>query len=577
MKSVIFAAVAAVVAGCATAEKAEKKVEPAVEKPAAKPVYPVAPDTTGQRVWKMPFRLGLAGYTMHRKSLDETLQIMQALDLHYLCVKDFHLKYTASDAEIAAFKEKCAKYGVTGYGLGPLYTDSNEKVRDYFEFAKRFGAKTIVGVPFEQEVGKDGKKGGRIASRKQLEYIDKLVREFDVKYAIHNHGPQVAKMFPDVQFGYDMVKDLDKRIGFCMDVGWEFGCGRDPAATIRKYGERIYDIHLKNFAVDIAGGHKLAKAAQHSFTTVPMPRGKIDYGQVFKALAEVGYAGVCSFEYERDFENNFGGLAESVGYARGVCDTISVKARMQPAPKGANTLTAEEKAAGFELLFDGKTPPADKFVGVKGGCKAFPSKGWVVREPDVLTVLPTRGIQDGKWIDLPPEDAKLGGGGDIVTKKTYRDFHFKFDFRLTEAANSGIKYYYDETQNGGSCEEYQIMDKEHPDQHHGHNGDHRVASLYDVIPANADELVKGPGQWNHGEIIAKGNLVQHWLNGKKVVEYVRGGEAFRKGVANSKYAKWGKDKAGNPQPWGELAEGRILLQDHSDSTVGFCNLKVKEL
>ena len=565
-RMVVIAAVAAAsLAGCSTCE---------CGKCGCKPKYVVVEDTAGQRTWKMPFKLGLAGYTMNKKSLDETLEIMQALDLHYLCVKDFHLAYTASDAEIAAFKAKCAQYGVTGYALGPLYTDSNEKVREYFEFAKRFGAKTIVGVPFDYALDRKEKWSDHVASRKQLEYIDRLVKEFDIRYAIHNHGPNSPEMFPDVAYGWNLIKDLDTRIGFCMDVGWEFGCDRDPAKTIREHGDRIYDIHLKNFALNLPGAQKIGK---NSFTTVPMPRGAMDYAKIFKALAEVGYDGVCSFEYERDFENNLGGLAESVGYARGVCDSISVKAKMMPAPKGANTLTADEKAAGFELLFDGKTPPAATFVGAKGGCKAFPAKGWVVREPNVLTVLPVRGIQNGKWIDLPPEDAKLGGGGDIVTKRMYRDFHFKFDFRLTEAANSGIKYYYDEKQNGGSCEEYQIMDKEHPDQHHGHNGDHRVASLYDIIPANADELVKGPGQWNHGEIIAKGNLIQHWLNGKKVVEYVRGGEAFRKGVANSKYAKWGKDKSGKPQPWGEVAEGRILLQDHSDSTVSFCNLKIREL
>ena len=314
-KMVLVAVIAVSVMGCSVCE-CEKR-------DCAKKPYVVIQDTAGQRVWKMPFKLGLAGYTMHKKSLDETLEVMQALDLHYLCVKDFHLKYTANDSEIVAFKAKCAKFGVTGYGLGPLYTDSNEKVRAYFEFAKRFGATMVVGVPFEPAApGQPDKWNERLASRKQLEYIDKLVKEFDIRYAIHNHGPQVANMFPDVQFGYEMIKDLDKRIGFCMDVGWEFGCGCDPAETIRKYGDRIYDIHLKNFAVDIPGGRILSKEVPHSFTTVPMPRGRIDYKKVFKALSDVGYNGVCSFEYERDFENNFGGLAESVGYARGVCDAL---------------------------------------------------------------------------------------------------------------------------------------------------------------------------------------------------------------------------------------------------------------
>ena len=313
MNNSIFIAVA-VMALVGSASAAETPKDAPVQK------YPVIP-TDVQKTWNMPFELGLAGYTMNKKSIDETLEIMQAVDLHNLCVKDYHLKYDATDEEIAAFKAKCAKYGVKPYGLGPLYTKTNEEVRRYFEFAKRFGAKMIVGVPFDPPPGNDKRKP-RTASRSQLEYIDGLVKEFDIKYAIHNHGPQVPQMFPDVEFGWNLVKDLDKRIGFCMDVGWEFGCERDPAETIRKYGDRIYDIHLKNFAVDVAGGRRLAAGQKHTFTTVPMPRGRINYAQVFKALAEVGYAGVCALEYERDFENNLQGVSESIGYARGVCDAL---------------------------------------------------------------------------------------------------------------------------------------------------------------------------------------------------------------------------------------------------------------
>ena len=535
---------------------------------APRPKYVIIEDTSGQREWKMPFKIGLAGYTMCKKSLDETLEIMQALDLHYLCVKDFHLKYTATDAEIAAFKAKCARYGVTGYGLGPLYTKDNGSVRRYFEFAKRFGAKVIVGVPYEPTDEKDtwSKRKG---SRKQLEYIDKLVKEFDIRYAIHNHGPNSPEMYPDVAYGWSLVKDLDKRIGFCMDVGWEFGCDRDPAETIRKHGDRIFDIHLKNFAINLPGAQKIGK---NSFTTVPMPRGKIDYGAVFTALAEVGYAGVCSFEYERDFENNFGGLAESVGYARGVCDSIRVKAKMQPVPAGANSLTAQEKAEGCELLFDGKSLPKDLWVGVKDGCTTFPEKGWFVKD-GCLTMRPVNGIHDGKWFPLPPEDQKLGGGGDICTKKCYKDFDFKFDFRLTEAANSGIKYFFDENANKGTCEEYQVLDPGHPDSEKGRDGNRRVAALYDLIPANAEKVVKPLGQWNSGRIVSRGTKVEHWLNGVKVLEYDRASQAFRDAVKASKYATWGTEG----RCWGELEKGCLLIQDHSDSTVSFCNLKVKEL
>lgn len=511
---------------------------------------------------EVPYKIGVAGYTFCKKSLDETLEIMKKVDAHYLCVKDFHLKYNANDAEIAAFKEKCAKYGVVPYGLGPLYTKDVAQLRPYFEFAKRMGVKVVVGVPYEPTDVKDtwNKRKG---SRNQLEEIDRLVKEFDIRYAIHNHGPSSPNMYPNVAYGWELVKDLDPRVGFCMDVGWEYGCGDDPVETIRKHGDRIHDIHLKNFEVGKPNG-----------CAIPLPRGKIDYVKVFTALAEAGYTGVCSLEYERDFNDNIVGIAESIGYARGVTDAIKVPPKMMPAPKDANTLTDAEKTEGWQLAWDGKTSAG--WVSAKN-VAAFPAKGWVMKD-GTLTMRPVKGISpDGQWFPLPPEDQKLGGGGDIVTEKKYKDFAFKFDFRLTRAANSGVKYFVDEKQNGGSAEEYQILEDGHPDSTKGVDGNRKSASLYDILPAHAEKILKGVGQWNTGMIVAKGAHVEHWLNGIKVVEYDRGTPAFKAAVKASKYATWGKTADGKPQDWGEVAEGRILLQDHSDSTVSFCNLKIKEL
>ena len=511
---------------------------------------------------EVPYQIGVAGYTFHKKTLDETLEIMQKADVHYLCVKDFHLKYDASDAEIAAFKEKCAKYGVIPYALGPLYTKDVAKVRAYFAFAKRMGVKTVVGVPYEPGDAKDS-WDKRKGSRAQLLEIDKLVKEFDIKYAIHNHGPAAPEMYPDVAYGWELVKDLDPRIGFCMDIGWEYGCDKDPAETVKAHGDRIYDIHVKNFHKDKPNG-----------ASVPLPRGKIDLPKVFTALAEAGYDGVCSLEYEANFDDNLLPVLESIAYMRGVTDTIKVTPKMKPAPADANTLTAAEKADGWQLLWDGKTSAG--WVSAKDVTK-FPAKGWVMKD-GTLTMRPVRGISpDRTWMELPPEDAKLGGGGDIVTVKKYKDFAFKFDFRLTKGANSGVKYFIDEKLNGGSAEEYQILENFHPDSDKGVDGNRKCASLYDILPAHADKILKGIGQWNTGMIVAKGSHVEHWLNGEKVLEYERGSAAFRSAVNKSKYATWGKDADGKPQPWGEIAEGRILLQDHSDSTVSFCNLKIKEL
>ena len=513
----------------------------------------------------VPFRLGVAGYTFRERTLDDALAIMQKADVHYLCVKNFHLPFEATDGEIAAFKAKCAAYGVTPYAIGPIYDSRPEDVRTRFEFARRLGVKTVVGVPFEMIPGAEnaGKGRNRRGSRSLLLEIDKLVKEFDIRYAIHNHGPQIGELFPDVEYGWNLVKDLDSRIGFCIDVGWEFGCDKDPAETIRKYGERIYDAHIKNFEVDKPNG-----------AAVPLPRGKIDLPRVFQAFADVGYDGVCSLEYEKDFGDNELAVVESIAYERGICDTVKTQAKMKPAPEGANTLTDAEKAEGWSLLWDGRT--LDGWLAVKGGCKAPPEKGWVIKD-GTLTMRPVNGIANGKWFPLPPEDQKLGGGGDIVTARKFRDFALKFDFRLTENANSGVKYFYDETLNNGTSEEYQILENGHPDSKRGRDGNRKSASLYDIIPANADPVLKGAGEWNSGMVVAKGTHVEHWLNGVKVLEYDRGTPEFKAAVKASKYAKWGMGADGRPQDWGEIPEGRILLQDHSDSTVSFCNLKVKEL
>lgn len=291
MKVSMAGLAAAAAAGCATTPNCKPACDCAAKK-------------------QIKFKFGLAGFTMHKKTLDETLAVLQKTDIHYLCVKDFHLPLKATDAEMAAFKEKCAKAGVTPYAAGPLYTKTNEDVRRFFEYAKRFGFKTVVGVPYDPTDAKDS-WNKRVGSRKQLEYIDKLVKEFDIRYAIHNHGPASPNMYPDVAYGWNLVKDLDPRIGFCMDVGWEYGCGKDPAETIRQYGDRIYDLHFKNFEKNKPNG-----------ASTPLPRGKINFVKVLKALRDVGYEGVCSLEYERDFQDNIVPIAECVGYYRGLVDAL---------------------------------------------------------------------------------------------------------------------------------------------------------------------------------------------------------------------------------------------------------------
>ena len=259
----------------------------------------------------VPFKIGVAGFSFHKRSIDDALAIMKKADVHYLCVKDFHLPFSATDEQIAAFKEKCASYGVTPYGIGPIYDKDVSKLRSRFEFAKRLGVKTIVGVPYDATDEKDSWNKRR-GSPTLLKEIDKLVKEFDIRYAIHNHGPASPEMYPDVAYGWNLIKDLDPRIGFCIDVGWEYGSGKDPAATIREHGDRIFDAHIKNFPKGEKNG-----------SSIQLPRGKIDLVPVFKAFAEVGYTGVCSLEYEKDFEDNERAVIECIAYERGICDAIA--------------------------------------------------------------------------------------------------------------------------------------------------------------------------------------------------------------------------------------------------------------
>jgi hypothetical protein len=219
-----------------------------------------------------------------------------------------------------------------------------------------------------------------------------------------------------------------------------------------------------------------------------------------------------------------------------------------------NTLTNQEKQEGWKLLFDGKTSKG--WRGAK--LDHFPEKGWKI-ENGVLTVLASNG-------------AESANGGDIITDDTYKNFDLKVDFKITAGANSGIKYFVDPDLNKGpgsaiGCE-YQILDDErHPDAKLGVKGNRTLASLYDLIPA-VNKKFNGVGKWNTAEIIVKGNHVEHWLNGKKVLEYERGNQIWRALVAYSKYKNW--------PDFGEAKTGYILLQDHGNE-VSFKNIKIKVL
>jgi len=234
---------------------------------------------------------------------------------------------------------------------------------------------------------------------------------------------------------------------------------------------------------------------------------------------------------------------------------------LQPAPLDnisvvnlvPNTLSPLEKEQGFRLLWDGVSTK-----GWRGAFKdKFPEKGWEIKE-GVLSVLPSGG-------------AESAHGGDIISDEKFGAFELTFDFKFAEGANSGVKYFVDEKYlSTGSAIglEYQILDNErHPDAKEGVVGNRTLGSLYDLIPAL--KISDIPRVWNEGRIVVyPDNRIEHWLNGRKIVEYQRGTPIYYALVARSKYNIW--------EGFGMVDKGHILLQDHGDA-VSFRSIKISEL
>src|SRR5882724_1306939 len=232
-----------------------------------------------------------------------------------------------------------------------------------------------------------------------------------------------------------------------------------------------------------------------------------------------------------------------------------------------NTLTAQENAGGWRLLWDGKT--TDGWRSPKSD--EFPVNSWSMTD-GVLTVDP--GSTNG--------EAEAQSGGDIITRERFSNFELTADFKTTPGCNSGIKIFVQPSISPidkvtgkpagvGSAIglEYQILDDErHPDAKLGHDGDRKLGAFYDVMPPGSNKHVNPIGEWNHARIISRGQHVEHWLNGEKILEYDRSSAAFDQAVAMSKFK--------NIPGFGKWADGHILLQEHG-SQVSFRNIKLRIL
>lgn len=237
-------------------------------------------------------KAGIATYSFRKLPLDACIKGIQRVDLHYCSIKDAHLPLKSTTEQRKEVSEQFRNAGITPLSCGNITIKNEAMARQAFEYARDIGVPTIVCAP----------------DPSTLPMLDKMVKEFDIKLAIHNHGPEDPHFKSPTEV-WEAIESVDPRIGLCIDVGHTFRAGEDPAEAMRKYKTRLYDCHFK----DVSDPHgKSAKAE------VEVGRGVMNIPVMLTALLEIKYAGHLGFEHEKTPEDPIPGVAESVGYTKGV-------------------------------------------------------------------------------------------------------------------------------------------------------------------------------------------------------------------------------------------------------------------
>jgi sugar phosphate isomerase/epimerase len=236
------------------------------------------------------FELGLASYTFRELDLDTTLAMAGRVGLVRIAIKSVHLPLESSEAEIRSATTKIRTAGLVPYGCGVVYMTTEAEVDQAFAYARAGGMEVIIGVPGHELLGR----------------AERRVRETGIKLAVHNHGPGDL-LYPTPASILDRVKNLDPRIGVCLDIGHCQRSGIDPSEAAAACGARLLDVHLKDVTAPTKDGG-----------SVEAGRGVIDIPRFLRTLAAMDFRGTAAFEYEKDGRYPLPGLAESVGYVRGV-------------------------------------------------------------------------------------------------------------------------------------------------------------------------------------------------------------------------------------------------------------------
>jgi inosose dehydratase len=234
--------------------------------------------------------LGLASYTLRSFKLEDVIKISQRLGLGSIALKSMHMPLESSPDDLKQIAEKIRNAGLKLYGAGVIYMKTSQEVETAFTYASNAGLEMIIGVP----------------NHDLLPMVNERVQKHNIKLAIHNHGPGDT-LYSSPTDVYEKIKTLDKRIGLCIDIGHVQRIGQDPVAMIERYKDRLYDLHMKDVNKNTGDG-----------VPVEVGHGIIDIPKVIKTLKKINYQGRVAFEYEKDGDDPVAGLAESVGYVRGV-------------------------------------------------------------------------------------------------------------------------------------------------------------------------------------------------------------------------------------------------------------------
>jgi inosose dehydratase len=240
------------------------------------------------------FELGMASYTLRQFGFADTLAMTKRLGMKKIAFKDFHLPLNSTPDVINDVLTKVNSTGLDLYGCGVIYMKNTDEVNQAFEYVKAARVKVLIGVP----------------NHDLLPLVERKVKESDIKLAIHIHGPG-DKVFPTSQSVYEKLKGMDKRMGICFDIGHTQRSGIDPSDALRQCADRVLDVHIKDVNEAAAEGY-----------TVGIGRGIIDIPKFLRTLVDIDYDGVVSLEHDKDVEDLFPILAESVGYTRGVLAAI---------------------------------------------------------------------------------------------------------------------------------------------------------------------------------------------------------------------------------------------------------------